>query len=47
MAYPGPNLITMLSGVDTPIFVLKRIDANGNPYPFTFKARDQTIVHSS
>ena len=42
LPYSGPNLTTMLSGVTDPIFVLKRIDNNGNAYPFTFKARDQT-----
>lgn len=42
LPYSGHNLTTMLSGVTDPIFVLQRIDANGNPYPFTFQARDQT-----
>ncbi|MGA7542725.1 MAG: hypothetical protein WBW34_06650 [Nitrososphaeraceae archaeon] len=42
LPYSGPNLTTMLSGVTDPIFVLQRIDANGNPYPFTLQARDQT-----
>jgi hypothetical protein len=32
----------MLSGVTNPIYVLKRIDNNGNAYPFTLQARDQT-----
>jgi hypothetical protein len=32
----------MLSEVTDPVFVLQRIDANGNPYPFTLQARDQT-----
>ena len=32
----------MLSGVTDPIFVLQRVDANGNAYPYTFQARDQT-----
>jgi hypothetical protein len=32
----------MLSGVTDPLFVLQRIDANGNPYPFTLQARNQT-----
>jgi hypothetical protein len=32
----------MLSGVTNPIFVLKKIESNGSPYPFTFRARDQT-----
>jgi hypothetical protein len=32
----------MLTGVTDPIFVLQQIDANGNPYPFTLQARDQT-----
>jgi hypothetical protein len=32
----------MLSGVTDPIFVLQRVDANGNPYPFTLQARNQT-----
>jgi hypothetical protein len=31
----------MLTEVTDPIFVLQRIDANGNPYPFTFRARNQ------
>jgi hypothetical protein len=42
LSYSGPNVTTMLSGVTDPIFVLKRIDNNGNPYPFTLQARDQT-----
>ena len=42
LPYSGPNLTTMLSGVTNPIFVLKRIDNNGNAYPFTLQARDQT-----
>jgi hypothetical protein len=42
LPYSGPNLTTMLSGVTDPIFVLKRIDNNGNPYPFTLRARNQT-----
>ena len=32
----------MLSGVTDPIFVLQRIDDNGNAYPFTLQARNQT-----
>jgi hypothetical protein len=32
----------MLSGVTDPVFVLQRIDTNGNPYPFTLQTRDQT-----
>jgi hypothetical protein len=39
LSYSGPNLTTMLSGVTDPIFVLKRIDNNGNSYPFTFQAK--------
>jgi hypothetical protein len=42
LPYSGPNLTTMLSGVTDPTFVLQRIDANGNPYPFTLQARSQT-----
>jgi hypothetical protein len=42
LPYSGPNLTTMLSGVTNPIFVLKRVDNNGNVYPFTLQARDQT-----
>jgi len=42
LSYSGPNLTTMLSGVTDPIFVLKRIDNNGNAYSFTLQARDQT-----
>jgi hypothetical protein len=40
MTYSEPNLTTMLSGVTNPIYVLKRIDNNGNE--FTLQARDQT-----
>lgn len=40
--YSEANLTTMLSGVTNPIYVLKRIDNNGNAYPFTLQARDQT-----
>jgi len=42
LPYSGANVTTMLSGVTDPIFVLKRVDNNGNPYPFTLQARDQT-----
>ena len=42
LPYSGPNLTTMLSGVTDPVFVLKRIDNNGNPYQFTLQARNQT-----
>lgn len=42
LSYSGPNLTTMLTGVTDPIFVLQRIDANGNPHPFTLQARNQT-----
>ncbi|CAN5377835.1 hypothetical protein BH18THE2_BH18THE2_25180 [soil metagenome] len=42
LPYSGPNLTTMLSGVTDPIFVLQRVDANGNAYPYTLQARDQT-----
>ncbi|MGA7542701.1 MAG: hypothetical protein WBW34_06525 [Nitrososphaeraceae archaeon] len=41
LPYSGPNLTTMLSGVTDPVFVLQRMDANGNPYPFTLQARNQ------
>jgi hypothetical protein len=42
LPYSGPNLTTMLSGVTNPIFVLKKVNSDGSPYPFTFQARDQT-----
>ncbi|HEX2305726.1 MAG TPA: hypothetical protein VHH33_05520 [Nitrososphaeraceae archaeon] len=42
LPYSGPNLTTMLIGVTDPIFVLQRIDANGNSYPFTLQDRNQT-----
>lgn len=42
LPYSGPNLTTMLSGVSDPVFVLKRIDANNIPHPFTLQARNQT-----
>jgi hypothetical protein len=42
LSYSEANLTTMLSGVTNPIYVLKRIDNNGNAYPFTYQARDQT-----
>jgi hypothetical protein len=42
LPYSEPNLTTMLSGVTNPIYVLKRVDNNGNGYPFTLQARDQT-----
>jgi hypothetical protein len=42
LTYSGPNLTTMLSRVTDSIFVLKRIDNNGNAYPFTLQARNQT-----
>jgi hypothetical protein len=42
LPYSGPNLTTMLSGVTDAVFVLQRVDANGNSYPYTSQARDQT-----
>ena len=36
------NLTPMLCGATDSIFVLQRIDANGNAYPFTLQARSQT-----
>jgi hypothetical protein len=41
LPYSGPNLTTMFSDVTDPLFVLKRIDNNGNAYPFTLWARNQ------
>ena len=37
LAYSGPNLTTMLSGVTDPFFVLQKVG-----YPFTYQARNQT-----
>ena len=46
LAYSGPNLTTMLTGITDPLFVLKRIDNNGTTeggtYPFKYGARNQT-----
>ena len=42
LPYSGPNLTSILSGVTDPLFVLQRIDANGNPSPFALQARNQT-----
>ena len=42
LLYSIPNLTTMLVGVTDPLYDLKRIDDNGNPYPHTYRARDQT-----
>jgi hypothetical protein len=42
LPYSAPNLTTILSGVTYPIFVLKKINSDGTPYPYTFQARDQT-----
>ena len=46
LAYSGPNLTTILTGVTDPLYVLKRIDDNGTTegitYPFKYAARDQT-----
>jgi hypothetical protein len=42
LPYSKANLTTPLSGVTNPIYVLKRVDNNGNAYPFTLQARDQT-----
>jgi hypothetical protein len=39
LPYLGPNLTTVLSGVTDPIFVIKRIDNNGNAYLFTLQAK--------
>ena len=45
LAYSGPNLTTMLTGITDPLFVLKRIDNNGTTqgitYPFKYVARNQ------
>lgn len=40
LPYSEANLTTMLSGVTNPVYILKRIDNNGNAYPFTLQARD-------
>jgi hypothetical protein len=42
LPYSGPNLITMLSGVTDPIFVLQKVG-----YPFTFLVRDQSEFTTS
>jgi hypothetical protein len=42
LPYSIPNVTSMLAGVTDPLFVLKRIDNNGNAYPFTLQARNQT-----
>lgn len=34
------NVTTLISGWD-PVYVLKRIDNNGNAYPYTFQARSR------
>src|SRR5262245_41844258 len=47
LPYSAPNLTTMLTGIDIPIYVLSKVDANGNPYPFTFQARSQAEFTSN
>ena len=42
LPYSGPNLTTMLTGVDKPIFLLQKVG-----YPFTFRARDETQFTSA
>ena len=46
LAYSGPNLTTILTGVTDPSIVLKRIDDNGTTegitYLFKYVARNQT-----
>jgi hypothetical protein len=37
LAYSGPNLTTVLSGVTDPLFVIQKVG-----HPFTFQARNQT-----
>ena len=41
LAYSGPNLTTMLSGITDPLYVLKRIDNNGttegSTYPYKYE----------
>ena len=44
LPYSEANLTTLLSGVTNPIYVLKRIDNNGNAYPFTLQARDPDMA---
>jgi hypothetical protein len=39
LAYSGPNLTTMLSGVTDPLFVLQKVG-----YPFTYQARNQSQI---
>lgn len=39
LPYSVANVTTVLSGVTNPIYVLKRIDNNGNAYPFTLQAK--------
>lgn len=41
LPYSDANLNTMLTGVTDPLYVLKRVDNNGNPYPSTFQARNR------
>ncbi len=41
LPFSGANVTTMLAGVTNPIYVLKRIDNNGNAYPFTLQARSR------
>jgi len=47
LPYSAPNLTTMLSGVSDPVYVLSRIDANGNAYPFSYQARSQAEFTSN
>jgi hypothetical protein len=42
LPYSEANLTTLLTGVTNLNYVLKRIDNNGNAYPFTLQARDHT-----
>ena len=40
LTFSTANVTTLISGID-PLYVLKRIDNNGNAYPFTLQARSR------
>lgn len=47
LPYSEANLTTLLTGVTDPIYVLKRVDNNGDAYSFTLQTRDQTEFNTA
>jgi hypothetical protein len=47
LSFSVANVTTIISGVSDPLYVLKRVDNNGNAYPFTFQARSRAEFETS